>query len=557
MNAQLDEADDAIAQQSQLLGMLTHPFRTAQGMIEYFLAWLYTREWSAIVVFLPALLIVLTLSGLTIYGWSVSKSTLVTRYAKWSDEELNKNSDKATNPQPDELMKVEGVSKFGEILLNRLLQLENSDTRSRYLVAQQIGNRGRRGQSRQLMRQIAPERSSGFPPAHAWLAIDKILQGPIKDEASEIILLNDLQVAATWPGTGTRLREILASLLDNKNRPGDAIKVLQAAAETDPNVWIRVVEVALKNGRKQPAEDASKKAKAIFGQRISDHTATEIDYINLARLWALEQNPDEAIKQTLLGVQKFPEDRTLRLVLSECYRVKFLSTLKETESGFQCNMEFLDEAMKADPTNPNVSEEVAKLMARGGEVSPTLKLAMEKQLADGKATTMTHLMLATHWLKKNDFATAIPHLEVANRKSPNMPVVLNNLALAMLRLSPNNAQAAKEIIDRAVGISRPHPELFDSQGEIRMAIGDYVGAVASLETAIGLDEKRINTRKRLIEAYEKAGLKDMIEVQMNKIRELEAAQSSTVKPIEGPAKSIQTESQSTSNESGGTPPGDQ
>lgn len=535
MSDDSDDADDVLTERSRLSDMLAHPFQTAQGFIEYGLAWIFTRQWLAVLGFLPVLFILLTLTGLTLYGWSLDKNTLVKRYAKWSDAERSENEILATtaaaSAQADALMKVEGVSPFGEILLQRLLQLEKSDARSRYLVALQIGNRGRRGQARQLMRQLAPERNSGFAPAHAWLSVDRMVQGPVRDRASKLILLNDLEVAATWSGTGTKLRETLANLLESEGRTGDAIKVLQATAENDAGVWVRVVEVATQHGRKQPAEDASAKAKAIFTRKIGEQTATVIDFINLARLWAVERNPDEAIKQTMLGLKLFPEDRNLKLVLSECYRVKFLMTFRESESGIQCNLEYLDEALRADPTNPAVSEEVAKLMARGGSVSPTLKLAMEQQLADGKSTTMTHLMLATHWLKQNDFETAIPHLEVADRKSPNSPVVLNNLALALIRVSPNNAQVAKEMIDRALKYSGPHPEMFDSQGEIRMSSGDYVGAVESFESAVGLDGKRVNTRKRLIEAYEKAGLKDMIPVQARKIQEIEAAEQAKKKTI--------------------------
>ena len=532
-----EDANDALAAPSRLadmLAMLTHPFRTVQGLIEYALAWLYTRQWIAVLGFSPVLAILLTLIGLAIYGWSIDKNSLVTRYVRWCDAELSEDkvltTNEVRNPQADELMKVQGVSQFGEVLLNRLLQLENSDTRSRYLVALQIGDRGRRGQARQVMRQLAPERYSGFAPAHAWLAIDRIMQGPIRDNASRLILLNDLEVAATWSGTGTKLREILASLLESEGRIGDAIKVLQATAENDAGAWVPLVEVATKHGRKQPASDASAKAKAIFSRKITEPSATVSDYVNLARLWVLEQMPDEAIKQVMLGLRRFPEDQNLKLVLSECYRVKFLMSVQETESGIQCDIASLDEALNADPTNPAVSEEVAKLMARGGNVSPTLKLAMEKQLADGKSTTMTHLMLATHWLKKSDFASAIPHLEVADRKSPNAPVVLNNLALALTRVSPNNAKIACEMIDRALKVSGPHAELLDSQGEIRMAAGDFVGAVESFESAIGLDGKRIGSRKRLIEAYQMAGMKDMISVQAQKIREIEAAEKRTPEP---------------------------
>ncbi len=113
------------------------------------------------------------------------------------------------------------------------------------------------------------------------------------------------------------------------------------------------------------------------------------------------------------------------------------------------------------------------------------------------------------------------------RNAPNAPVVLNNLALALCRVSPENAQRSRELIDRALRISGPNAEILDTQGEIRMASGDYVGAVESFESAVGLDGKRIATRRRLMAAYEKAGMKDMVPVQENKIRELEA----TMQPI--------------------------
>jgi len=521
-----EKGREVAVHESHLLDMFSNPFRTAQGFIEYCLAWLFTRPWRTVIGFLPVLLLLSALGGLAIYGWSIDDRKLVSRYAQWSDAELNSatspaNAEAPKTPEAAALMKVESVSPFAELLLRRILQLEKSDSRSRYLVALQIGNRGRRGQARQIMRQLAPGESNGFAPAHAWLAIDRLLQGPIADAASRAALMHDLELAATWSGTGAQLRVLLAELLEKEGRVGEAIKALQSAAEVDSSSWIPLVAVSLRNGRKQPAQEASAKAKSIFTERINQHKASASDYINLARLWILESQHDEAIKQVGLGLRQFPDDRSLRLVLSECYRVKFLSTYRETPTGIEFNLALLDEALKADPTNPAVSEEVAKLLARGGNASQTLIKALEEQLAEGKATTMTHLMLATRSLKEEDFQAAVPHLEVALRNAPNAPIVLNNLALALVRVSTANAPRSRELIDRALRISGPNAEVLDSQGEIRMIAKDYVGAVESFESAIGLDGNRISSRKRLIEAYDGAGLKDMIPVQAAKVRELE------------------------------------
>ena len=521
-------APEEVVHQSPLLDMFSNPFRTAQGFIEYFLAWLFTRPWRAVLGFLPVVLLLTATVGLAFYGWSIDDRKLVSRYVQWSDAELNSAEPNVTEAsataESSALMKVETVSTYGELLLRRILQLEKSDSRSRYLVALQIGSRGRRGQARQIMRQLAPSDSEGFAPAHAWLAIDRLLQGAISDAASRAALMHDLRLAATWSGTGAQLRVLLAELLEKEGRVGEAIKTLQSAAESDSSAWVPLVAVSLRNGRKQPAQDASTKAKSIFMARINQHQATVLDYINLARLWILESKYDEAIKQVGLGLKQFPDERNLRLVLSECYRVKFLSTYKETSTGIECDIGLLDEALKADPSNPAVSEEVAKLLARGGNASQSLMKALDGQLTEGKATTMTHLMLATRSLKSDNFQAAVPHLEVALRNAPNAPVVLNNLALALVRVSPANAARARELIDRALRVGGPNAEMLDSQGEIRMVAKDFVGAVESFESAIGLDGSRIGSRKRLVEAYDKAGLKDMIPIQVAKIRELEQKQ---------------------------------
>ncbi len=507
--------------------LFTNPFRTAQGIIEYFLAWFFTRRWKSLIGFSPVLVLLSTLAGFAIYGWSVDHRKLAGKYARWNDEELDARKQltktKSVNAEKSRLMEVEDVSPYGELLLQRILQLENSDSRSRYLVALQMGSRGRRGQARQMMRQLAPKQSEGLAPAHAWLAIDRIVQGPITNDASKLDLLHDLEIAVKWSGAGTPLKMILAELLEKEGRIGDAIKTLQHAAESDPVAWIPLIAVSLRNGRKQPAEDASAKAQRIFNDRIKQHSASAMDYINLARIYLLESRADEAILQVNSAMKLYPDDPNLKLVLSECYRIQFLGSCRETPDGITCDIALLDEALKADPTNPAVGEEVAKLLARGGDASEALSKSLESQLAEGKATTLTHLMLATFTLKQGKLEAAIPHLEVALRNAPDAPVVLNNLAVALVRVSPSNAERARRLIDRAIQIRGPNAEMFDSQGEIRMSAGDYVGAVESFESAIGQDGSRIDSRKRLVEAYEKAGLTDMIPVQQAKIRELEAA----------------------------------
>ncbi len=237
--------NEELPESTPLADVLSHPSRSLQGLLEFAMAWLFTRQWKALLIFSPVLLFVLGLGSLIVYGWAQDERQLAIRYLAWVDEELNQsnNTDAGTNATQPQLMKLEKVSPYSELLLRRILQLEDSDQRSRYLVALQIGTHGRRGQARQIMRQLAPERQKGFAPAHAWLAVDRILQGPIRDKGSKQSLMNDLEIATTWNGTGTQLREILARLLEDEGRVGDAIKVLKETTASDANAWVPLIAV--------------------------------------------------------------------------------------------------------------------------------------------------------------------------------------------------------------------------------------------------------------------------------------------------------------------------
>ncbi len=86
---------------------------------------------------------------------------------------------------------------------------------------------------------------------------------------------------------------------------------------------------------------------------------------------------------------------------------------------------------------------------------------------------------------------------------------MNNLALALALTDSSNIKRAEELIDRAIKVDVRNPELFDSQGQVRLIAGRPLDAVDSLEKAIGIDPNRVGTRELIIKAYREAGLEDL------------------------------------------------
>lgn len=57
----------------------------------------------------------------------------------------------------------------------------------------------------------------------------------------------------------------------------------------------------------------------------------------------------------------------------------------------------------------------------------------------------------------------------------------NNLAYALAR--PETATEARALIDEAIDALGPHPDLLDTRGLVRLALGDVDQAIADLEEA--------------------------------------------------------------------------
>ncbi len=533
--------------------VLRNPGRIFLGLGDFVVGWFVTRAWLRALAFLPALLLLLVIFGVSTYGQFLGSATLLERYWELIDRETVQTeeeparkppgADAVEGPPQEQLMRDEQVSDFAEILLRRLLQIEKSNKRATYLVARQLERQGRFGQARQLMRSISPESTRGFAPGHAWLVSDRITRSGVKSQQDKESLIHDLEHAMEWEGTGPLMHSLYAEALESEGRVAEAISVLRATAAKEPRLYVGIAAIAHKHNRTAVFEEAVAAAKQDIENKSKNNALELADYVGLARIAVLEQDFAAIIEATQKGLKKNPKDPNLRRLLSEAYRLKYRSGSQTASGSTQVDLSLLDIALKIDPSNPAVSEEIAKLIAMGQQAPPELVDSLKQQLAAGKATALTHILLASRALKDGDLERAIPHLELALRQAPNNPVVLNNLALSLARTDPQTLPRAKKLLETALRAGGRSAELLDSMGEVSMLSGDTMQAIESFEAAIGLDASRISTRNRLREAYEKIGLSDMAKIQSEIIEKLQAAQDA--EPAETAAQPA---------ENGDTPP---
>lgn len=543
------------------LSMLFRPRLLLQGCVEFASAWLFTRKWLlGALINSPLILLGGGAIVLTVWGTFLGDNFLVERYSTWIEKEipqtlasLDKESelqgetteeagvpaegtqDEESNADADEQDgeneaesagedQTEEVTDLGQLLLRRLLQLRNDNSRVTYLVAAQLANKGRIGQAKQMMRRIAPEGGGGFAPGHAWLAAEQISKNATLDPSQAEALSADLNSAKQWAGTNPTLVGYYARLLESQGKVNEALQVLDEGSKTNPELGVLHADMAARNDRKQSLDRTLNKQKAAIRKSMEEGDASAADMVNLINLFLIDKEPDRA----LLAIRNAREKNLIteenaelfRRLQSNTYLLKYRMTAVFEGANASVNLGLLDAALKSYPSNAAVGQEIARLIAAGRSAPPALMKALENQLASGQATAITHILLANKQLQDGKITSAIPHLQIALTQAPNSPIVLNNLGLAIALTDDSKVEEALEFSKKAVALEPGNAEYQDTLGQIRKISGDLFGAVSAYEAAIGIDGNRIKTRELLVEVYEELQMQDMVNTQKAEIAKL-------------------------------------
>ncbi len=520
-----------------------NPGRLLIAQWQFALEWCITRPWrTTLALSLPFLLGAL-LTVIAIVGGQRRDAVLAT-YMNLAlsvnlpdPSSVAQESPGSSMPVASESIVPVSLSTRDRIIMERLLQLNSSNTRARYLAALQSAARNEIGLARHLMRSIAPKGKHGYPPAHAWLAMD-LLRNPAPDVVDRReSLLQDLEAASRSPQLSPMLLRMYGDLLVSRGDWEEGLRVLRRAAEDAPVHWLRVAAVAKQNSRERLFEEGCAAFDAWFTERVQAGTSTPAEHLARIESLILREDWDGAIEAAQGALTRWNDDKLLRRALSETLRLKFRAVSDWKNGSIAIGL--LNMALKIDPTNPRVSEDIARLNGVFSELPDAMKEHLEQQLADGSATAVTHVILANDLLRAENYAKAIPHLEIALRTAPDSPIVLNNLALSLCRLpdrSPEDVARAVELARQALSIAGPNPELYDTLGEVLMAAGQPHDAIGALEAALEADNARTSTRLKLAAAYRAVGLEDMARLH-EKLSEVATSNASLPESEQPPAPS--------------------
>ena len=520
---------------SESLKIFTAPMSVYGGAADALKGWKYSRNSTMFWIHLPAFLGLLAVY--LAYGFSVFERTdsKVQRYGVEGEKTLptkslegiantrfnflNPKAKRATLESAFPSDRAKRAFQFAGLLAKRVLSFQPKSVPTLYRLALMNSIEGKEEQAKETMFDLA---SAGtYPPASSWAA-SWLIQA--KEEGLEVDMKDfgkHLKNAISWNDCNVQLVSIYSQLLEKNGLTPAAIDVAIDAAKRDRAYNLQLAQLYARINNQEGLRQAAYTVEEYFGGRLNTGNESDIDRLAIAEVRMLTGRLPQAASVLEEGLMNNVKRPSLSYMLSNVRIAMFQQSITSNASGgMTADMARLESAIDADPNNPSISEQAARLLTQ--KIKPTKKIidALRKQIEAGITTAESHSLLAQGFYLMGNEKEAIKNWEMAIAKNPNDANSHNNLAFCLFKSTTPNLDRALQLINTANTISPNNAEVLDTFGQILMAAKRPKEAINKFEQSINADENRIETRKKLVDAYLAAGIKDLAKAQQEVIESM-------------------------------------
>ncbi len=503
------------------------PTKTMQGFLFLFDEWRGTRAWGQVALAIFPLLLLLTVFGFVAWGKSISSNRLLQSYieaaekaAPVKEDGTGANSEgeadesfagngvlgAASNTADDPITAKERaeLTRYATLLYRRVLKVESNNKRASYYVAAQMGAQNNMEGARSIMSSLAPDKDNGYAAAHAWRAADLINRATNNGEQVDgEVLKHHLEIASKWGGTNPLLLLRYGAMLEKEGKLNQALSLYQTASERDRRQLLVLADAFRRTGQPSRTQRAVQSAVNYFSRNLNKAEEAEEDRIQVARAHLLVNDQTKALEVLTEGLQTRPNKDDYRRAISEVYRLSYLSSAVLKEKQFSANLLYLDRAIEADPVNPQLANEIARLTGLlttddSSDVLSTVSL----QLASGQSPLVSHMLYANLSYQKQNLAAAMLHWELLLEINPSVIPALRSLALANLETEKPDFDKSIELIERAEKLTEKSPSILDAKGDIYQRMNRLPEAAECYKELLIKAPLVLPTRRKLATVYE-------------------------------------------------------
>ena len=329
----------------------------------------------------------------------------------------------------------------------------------------------------------------------------------IPDDVADM-MIEQVRNAMETSADDVHLHSKLGQLYALKKDHDRAVQQFEACADLQPIMNLDLAHALRAAGRTEDASAAALKAEREFDRLERLGVLSDKMRFLWANALAMQGKFDEGLQTLMAGLEQNPESQFLRNAISQQLFEQYFKQQQGREVGTQMSNEEFDlllDAVRYSPSNSRAVAVLAGKMEGDGEEQERAEKVFRGLLAEGRATSVVHMLLGTRAAQRNELRIARFHLEQALPIHGDRPELLNNLAWVYAQQEQADHAKALELIDRAIRIYPGAPELLETRGNVLMKLERWDEAIVELEKALSKLPKRTRLHKLLSEAYREIG----------------------------------------------------
>lgn len=191
----------------------------------------------------------------------------------------------------------------------------------------------------------------------------------------------------------------------------------------------------------------------------------------------------------------------------------------------------LDDARKSPKTMLPAIERLCLLSVSSHQAAAAAEMRVLQLRSEGEQGVIALKLRSTFVVLIQDYAQAIPMLEQATVVSRNRdPMILNNLAVALIRSTPPNAPRALDQINQAIQMVPENSDILTTRGEIFVVMERWKDAQKDLARALELRSNNFETHQLLDRTYQALGDTQKAEHHRQQALDILAARTTSATP---------------------------
>ncbi|MFO0941581.1 MAG: tetratricopeptide repeat protein [Pirellulales bacterium] len=488
------ETETGLSNSSKMpsLAKMLNPFQWIYWLGLFIWEWLRSRPYSCVLPALPSValgLVLVTIAYQARFQTGVSRQS---QYRRMYDQAID-----------DERLNDAGI------ILSALIELNPGNEGLRYQKAILEEKKGDRKKAVELMERLVTSAKS--PRAALWLISNEI---DLKNAGSWDIpthqkfrYLTGVALEASDSDSRIKSEKLLGSYLLAINAKKEAVKYLGSLAGRDPTFALPTAIVCNELGDRIQARQFAEIAASHFSALLAENPKSSEIRTNLAKALTLLEQEDQA-SQVLIEGFNLTKDETLKTLAGEAY-VYRIRRKNNDNSSLQDRLEDSKRALILAPNSQVVMDEVIGLLFECRTNKNDAIASVRATLAQGLDPKAVHFVRGTLALFENRAEEAKKELEQASSDGNQMPGVLNNLAMAILKSQNPDLESALQMAELANQLLPNHAFLRDTRGQLLVKLKRYSDAIPDLEYALKEQELAKTAHAALAEAYRQLGNEEL------------------------------------------------